>query len=104
MLIQEKLLAGLSRVSISLQKYFMAYLRNSISRLMNFYEILLKVDFFAFKDSEKNIKKKLTRRWMSLLTYKAITFEIDIIIKCDDKRYFIISSLVIKYKILTKSA
>ena len=33
MLIQEKLLAGLSRVSISLQKYFMAYLRNSISRL-----------------------------------------------------------------------
>ena len=38
---------------------------------------------------------------MSLLTYKAITFEIDIIIKCDDKRYFIISSLVIKYKILT---
>ena len=50
MLIQEKLLAGLSRVSISLQKYFMAYLRNSISRIMNFYEILLKVDFFAFKD------------------------------------------------------
>ena len=51
MLIQEKLLAGLSRVSISLQKYFMAYLRNSISRLMNFYEILLKVDFLHLKMS-----------------------------------------------------
>ena len=45
MLIQEKLLAGLSRVSISLQKYFMVYLLVYL-----WFIYFIKGRFFAFKD------------------------------------------------------
>ena len=55
MLIQEKLLAGLSRVSISLQKYFMVYLLVYL-----WFKYFIKGRFFAFKD----VVPKKNFRWI----------------------------------------
>lgn len=55
MLIQEKLLAGLSRVSISLQKYFMVYLLVYL-----WFIYFIKGRFFAFKD----VVPKKNFRWI----------------------------------------